>query len=72
MLPKMNENNFLKFLSAEKLLHCLNVNFGDQNKKQTAQNKIRTLEMGNKLFAEYLAEFQQYIKNIGFDIDNQK
>ena len=27
--------------------------------------------MGIKLFAEYLAEFQQHIKNIGFDIDNQ-
>ena len=38
MLPKMNENNVLKFLSAEKLLHYLNVNFGDQNKKQTAKN----------------------------------
>ena len=28
--------------------------------------------MGKKLFAEYLAEFQQHIKNTGFDIDNQK
>ena len=28
--------------------------------------------MGKKPFAEYLAEFQQYIKNTGFDIDNQK
>ena len=71
-LPRIIEKNVLKFYSAEKLLHCLNVNFGDQNKKQTAQNKIRTLKMGRKLFAEYLTEFQQYIKNTGFDIDNQK
>ena len=28
--------------------------------------------MGKKLFAEYLAEFQQHIKDIGFDIDSQK
>ena len=28
--------------------------------------------MGKKPFAEYLAEFQQHIKDIGFDIDNQK
>ena len=28
--------------------------------------------MGKKLFAEYLSEFQQHIKNTGFDIDNQK
>ena len=72
MLPRMNENNVLKLHSTEKLLYCLNVNFGYQNKKQTAQNKIRTLKMGKKHFAEYLTEFQQYIKNTGFDIDNQK
>ena len=45
ILFKMNEGNFLKFYSAEKLLRFLNVNFGDQNKKQTAQNKIRSLKM---------------------------
>ena len=28
--------------------------------------------MGKKLFVKYLADFQQYIKNIGFGIDNQK
>ena len=72
ILPKMNENNVLKFQSSKKLFRCLNVNFDNQNKKQTTQNKIRVLKMGKKLFAEYLAEFQQYIKNIGFDIDNQK
>ena len=68
----MNENNILKFHSIEKWLCCLNVNFGNQNEKQTSQNKIRNLKMGTKHFAEYLAEFQQYIKNPGFDIDNQK
>ena len=72
MLFKMNERNVLKFYSVEKLLRFLNVNFGDQNKKQTAQNKIRSLKMGKRLFAEYLAEFQQHIKDTGFDIDNQK
>ena len=72
MLFKMNEKNVLKFYSAEKLLRFLNINFGDQNKKQTAQNKIRFLKMGKKPFAEYLAEFQQHIKDTGFNIDNQK
>ena len=46
------------------LMYYLNVNFGDQNKKQTVQNKTRILEIGKKLFVEYLVEFQQYIKNI--------
>ena len=72
MIVKMNEKNVLQFYSTEKLLRCLDVNFGDQNKKQTVQNKIRTLKMGKRRFAEYLAEFQQYIKDTGFDIDNQK
>ena len=72
MLFKMNEKNVLKFCSAEKLLRCLNVNFGDQNKKQTAQNKIRFLKMRKRPFAEYLTESQQYIRDIGFDIGNQK
>ena len=70
ILFKMNEKIVLKFHSIEKLLHGLDINFGDQNKKQTAQNKSRILKMGKQLFAEYLAEFQQYIKNICFDIDN--
>ena len=34
MLFKMNEKNVLIFYSAEELLRFLNVNFGDQNKKQ--------------------------------------
>ena len=46
-LPEMNENNILKFHSVEKLLRSLNINFGDENKKQTAQNKIRILRMNN-------------------------
>ena len=66
----MKENNVLKFHSIEKLLRCLYINFGNQNKKQTAQNKIRIWKWAIFL-AEYVAEFQQYIKNIGFDIDNQ-
>ena len=72
MLFKMSEGNVLKLYSAEEFLRFLDVNFGDQNKKQTAQNKIRSLKMGKRLFAEYLAEFQQHIKDTGFDIDNQK
>ena len=64
MLPKMNDGNVLKFYSVENLLRCLNVNFGNQNKKRTAQNKIRSLKMGKRLFAEYLAEFQQHIKKL--------
>ena len=57
MLFKINEKNVLKFHLVEFFLRSLNVNFGDQNKKQTAQNKIRFLKMGKKHFAEYLAEF---------------
>ena len=72
ILFKMNEGNVLQFYSTEKLLRYLDVNFGNQNKKQTAQNKIRNLKMGKRLFVEYLAEFQQYIRDTGFDVDNQK
>ena len=71
VLFKMSDGNFLKFHSAEKFLRCLNINFDDPNKKQTAQNKIRFLKMGERLFAEYLTEFQQHIGDTGFDIDNQ-
>ena len=52
MLFKMNERNVLKLYSVEFFLRSLNVNFGDQNKKQTAQNKIRSLKMGKRLFSE--------------------
>ena len=72
MLFKMNEKNVLKFYSAEKLLRSLNINFNDQNKKQTAQNKIRSLKIRKIFFAGYLAEIQQHIRDTGFDIDNQK
>ena len=37
MLFKMNEKNVLKFNSADFFLRSLNVNFGDQNKKQTCE-----------------------------------
>ena len=47
MLFKINEKNVLKFHAVDFLLHCLNVIFGDQNKKQIVQNKIRILKLGN-------------------------
>ena len=56
----------------EKLLQCLDVTFGDQNKKQTAQNKIHALKQGKRFFHEYLAEFQKYISDTGYDVANQK
>lgn len=72
MLPKMDEANVLKIRSVKELLGCLDINFSDQNKKQTAQNKIRSLKQGKRTFTEYLAEFQRWIGDTGFDIDNQK
>ena len=72
ILPKMNENNVLKFHSVQIFLRCLNINFGDQNKKINVSKQNPHFENRQKKVAEYLAEFQQYIKNINFDIDNQK
>ena len=39
ILFKMIEKNVLEFYSIKKLLHCLNVNFGDQNKKKQLKTK---------------------------------
>ena len=44
IFPKMNFNNILKINTVEKLLQCFDINFGDHNKKQTAQNKINALK----------------------------
>ena len=41
---KMNLNNILKINTVEKLLQCFDINFGDHNKKQTAQSKINALK----------------------------
>ena len=68
----MNPNNVLKIDTVEKLLQCLDVNFGDHTKKQTAQNKINALKQRKRFFHEYLAEFQKYISDTGYDVANQK
>ena len=34
MLFKMNEKNGLKFHLIDNFSHCLDINFGDENKKQ--------------------------------------
>ena len=60
----MNENNGLKFHSIEFFLRCLNINFGDQNKKQTAQNKIRTLKMGKKKLPNIWLSFNNIQKTL--------
>ena len=44
ILLKMNINNILKINTLEEFLQCLNINFGDHNKKQTAQNRINALK----------------------------
>ena len=69
---KMNLANVFKIQSVEKFLQCLDVNFGDQNKKQTVQSKIQTLKQKKRPFHEYLAEFQKYINDTGYDVANQK
>ena len=52
----MNFNNVLKINTVKKRLQYLNVSFGDQNKKQTAQNKINVLKTKKQLFNEYLCD----------------
>ena len=41
---KLDPTNVLKIRTVEFFLQCLDVNFGDQNKKQTTQNKIQVLK----------------------------
>ena len=48
ILSKINENNSLKFHSVEFFLRCLNVNFGDQNKKQTISKQKTYFENWQK------------------------
>ena len=72
IFPKMNFNNILKINTVEKLLQCLDINFGDHNKKQTVQNKINALKQRNFFSHEYLAEFQKHINDTGYDVSNQK
>ena len=69
---KMDPTNVFKMHTVEKLLQYLNVSFGDQNKKQTVQNKIHVLKQKKRFFHEYLAEFQKYINDTGYDVANQK
>ena len=69
---KMDPTNVFKIHTVEKFLQCLDVSFGDQNKKQTAQSKIHALKQKKRFFHEYLAEFQKYINDTGYDVANQK
>ena len=68
----MNPNNVLKIDTVEEFLQCLDVSFGDHNKKQTVQNKINALKQKIFFFHEYLAEFRKYINDTGYDVANQK
>ena len=65
-------NNVLKINTVEFFLQCFDVSFGDHNKKQTVQNKINVLKQGKRFFHEYLAEFQKYIGDTGYDVANQR
>ena len=67
----MDPTNVFKIYTVEKFLQCLDVSFGDQNKKQTAQSKIQVLKQKKRFFHEYLAEFQRYINETGYDVANQ-
>ena len=69
---KMDPTNVLKIYTVEFFLQCLDVSFGDQNKKQTVQSKIHVLKQKKRFFHEYLAEFQKYINDTGYDVANQK
>ena len=48
ILFRVDPTNVFKRHTVEKLLQCLDVSFGDQNKKQTAQSKIYVLKQGEK------------------------
>ena len=51
---------------------ALKLSFGDLDRKNTAQKKIANLKQANHLFSEYLADFQRWIGDTGYDEMNQR
>ena len=67
VLPHVKSATEVNIESIDAFLKILEVAFGDPDKKGTAQRKIRSLRQTHRPFHEYLADFQRYIVDTGYD-----
>ena len=68
---KMNFNNVLKINTMEKFLQCLDVNFGDHNKKNGSKQN-QCFETKEEIFSWIFDRIQNYINDTEYDVANQK
>ncbi len=57
-----------KLVTIEQLVVLLRQAFDDSDKQGIAQRFISALRMRNRIFIEYLSDFQQHIDAIGYDV----
>lgn len=67
VLPLVKSATEVNIGSIDTFFQILEAAFGDPDKKGTAQRKIRLLRQANRPFHEYLADFQRYIVDTGYD-----
>ncbi len=61
-----------KLVTIEQLVALLRQAFDDSDKQEIAQRFISVLRMQNRIFIEYLFDFQQHIDAIEYDVVTQK
>jgi len=61
-----------KLVTIEQLVALLRQAFDDSDKQETAQRFISVLRMRNRIFIEYLSDFQQHIDATGYDVVTRK
>ncbi len=61
-----------KLVTIEQLIILLRQVFNDSDKQEIAQRFISALRMQNRIFIEYLFDFQQHIDAIEYDVVTQK
>ena len=73
LLPRVSKpDNPAAILNIDQFYAALELSFGDPDRKNTAQKKIANLKQANRLFSEYLADFQRWIGDTGYDETNQR
>ena len=66
VLPMMTEDS-LGFDSIPSLIRYLEASFADPDRQKTAQHNLHTLRQKNRDFTEFIAEFNRYAPDTGFD-----
>ena len=63
-----SEFNFFESLfTVENIFVFMKRNYDDSNRRDNAQRKIHDLKMKNRLFLEYLSDFNEYINDCDYD-----